>query len=84
MSKLEPAHSIVTRLGGVPAVSEFCGVHVTRVYSWMRSKDSGGTGGIVPQRHHVALLDMARKFSVPLTAGDFLPRQHAPHHEPAQ
>jgi hypothetical protein len=75
MSKLEPAYSIVTRLGGASAVAPVCNVHVTRVYSWMRERENGGTNGLIPQRHHLALLDLARASDVPLTAADFLPRR---------
>lgn len=80
MSNLEPAFSIVNRLGGVAKISATCGVHRTRVYGWMRAKGAGGTGGTIPQKHHLQLLDLARRSDVPLTAADFLPRKQA---EPA-
>lgn len=71
--KLEPASSIVSRFGGVKRTSEAAGVYRTRVYAWMLPKEKGGTGGTIPQRHHVPLLDAARAADIPLTAADFLP-----------
>ena len=45
------------------------------VWKWTQPKGkSGGTGGLIPQRHHIPLLDLARAKDVPLTAADFLPR----------
>lgn len=75
MSNLEPASNIIHRLGGVAIISATCGVHRTRVYGWMRSKEVGGTGGTIPQKYHLRLLDLARETDVPLTAADFLPQQ---------
>lgn len=72
--KLEPAYTIVQRLGGVEAVMKATGASRTRVYGWMQPKP-GGTGGLIPQRHHLALLDFASSIGAPLTADDFLPRR---------
>lgn len=70
---LEPAHSVISKLGGIAQVVEATGVHRTRVYSWRRAKADRGTDGLIPQKHHPVLLDFARKRGVPLTADDFLP-----------
>jgi hypothetical protein len=71
--KLEPAKSIITRLGGAKQVADTTGAHITRVYKWAQPRDVGGTGGLIPQRYHLVLLDLAARKDVPLTAGDFLP-----------
>jgi hypothetical protein len=39
----------------------------------MRPRDSGGTGGRIPQDHHRTLLDYARENGIPLAAEEFLP-----------
>lgn len=71
--RLEPAASIIRKLGGPSAVSRLLSVHRTRVSNWMRPRDSGGTGGRIPQDHHRALLDHASESGVLLTAEEFLP-----------
>ena len=72
-SYLEPAHTILARLGGPAHVADMLGIHCTRVYAWRRSRTQRGTGGIIPQRYHVQLLAFARACRVKLAAEDFLP-----------
>lgn len=66
---LEPATFIIGRLGGVSATARGIGVTRQTVWKWVHRS------GTIPQRHHVALLNLARSKDVPLTAADFLPRQ---------
>jgi hypothetical protein len=73
MTHLEPAHSIIKDLGGIAAVARATGLHFTQVWRWTQAKLRGGTGGTIPQKHHLALLDMARAKGVRLSAADFLP-----------
>ena len=70
---MEPAQTIISLLGGPKAVSSAVGVHRTRVSNWKRPKAAGGTDGLIPQRHHRTLLDLAESKDVPLCADDFLP-----------
>lgn len=70
---MEPARTIIDRLGGPSKVSAIAGVHRTRVSNWAREKSAGGTGGIIPQRHVRKLLAAAREKGVDLSAEDFLP-----------
>lgn len=70
---MEPAASIIERLGGVTRVATIVGLHRTRVSNWKRPRRSGGTDGRVPQDHHVKLLEHARENGIPLSANDFLP-----------
>ncbi len=72
---MEPAHTIIRRLGGPNKVAAIAGVHRTRVSNWKRSKDDGGTGGMIPFKHVPALLAAAREQGVELNAEDFLPQQ---------
>jgi hypothetical protein len=68
---MEPAATIVRNLGGPTAVALYLGLHRTRVSNWSRPKESGGTGGIIPQKHIPALLILADQIGVALALGDF-------------
>ncbi len=71
---MEPAQTIIRKLGGPTAVAEIVGIHRTRVSSWQRARDAGGTGGRVPQAHIDKLLDFARVKGIPLSAEEFFLR----------
>lgn len=70
---MEPAASIIARLGGVGAVSRITGRHRTRVSNWKRPKASGGTGGRIPAREIPVLLSAAAEMGIALTPADFFP-----------
>jgi DNA-binding phage protein len=70
---LEPAAGIISRFGGADKVIEITGASRTRVYRWMRPKNEGGTGGVIPMAQAMKLLQHARDHAVPVTADDFLP-----------
>lgn len=70
---LNPAHKIITALGGPNAVAECVGLHRTRVSKWQAPREAGGTGGLIPVRHIPALVRMANEKGVKLSASDFLP-----------
>jgi hypothetical protein len=70
---MEPAQTIIRKFGGPSAVSTIVGVHRTRVSNWQRAKRSGGTGGIIPQKHHRKLIDYALERGINLSADEFLP-----------
>lgn len=74
---MEPARTIIRKLGGPNKVSEVAGVHRTRVSNWARPKEAGGTGGNIPFKHVPALLAHAREIGVDLSANDFLPCDEA-------
>lgn len=71
---MEPARTIIDRLGGPNLVAGIAGVHRTRVSNWCRPKEAGGTGGLVPLKHIPILIDAARDRGIDLSADDFLPR----------
>lgn len=71
---MEPARSIIDRLGGPNKVAEITGVHRTRVSNWARQKSAGGTGGTIPFKHVPILLAAAKAEGVDLVADDFLPK----------
>lgn len=68
---LEPARTIIERLGGVDEVAKITGKHRTRVFRWMYSADRGGTGGLIPQREIPKLLQFAREAGIRLRHADF-------------
>jgi len=70
---MEPASTIIKKLGGPSKVALIAGVHRTRVSNWKRPSDKGGTGGIIPFKHVPKLLEAAASQKVPLSASDFLP-----------
>lgn len=75
---MEPASTIIDRLGGVGAVAAIAGVHRTRVSNWKRSREAGGTGGRIPQSHHLAILKAAKAAGInDITAESLLPIESA-------
>jgi hypothetical protein len=77
---MDPASSIIERLGGEAVVSKITKTAYTAPYRWQHSREKGGTGGVIPQRHHRTLLDYARARGIPLRAEEFL----APPAKPAR
>lgn len=73
---MEPARKIIEALGGAAKVAAFTGVHRTRPYSWMKAKEVGGTGGIIPMKYVPALLCAAAEKGIPLSFEDFSPLQN--------
>lgn len=69
---MEPAQTVIKKLGGPSAVAEIVGIHRTRVSSWQRSRETGGTGGRIPQNHIPTLLAHARNQGIDLSADEIL------------
>jgi hypothetical protein len=74
---MEPAVTIIKKLGGAAAVAEIARTALSAPYRWQSPRHRGGTGGCIPQRHHRALLAFARKHGIALAADEFLPRLDA-------
>jgi hypothetical protein len=68
---MEPAQTIIAKLGGVNAVSKITGVHRTRVFAWKRSRATGGTDGRIPQSHIETMIAFARENGIELSLADF-------------
>jgi len=75
---MEPARSIITKLGGEGAVALICGTALSAPYRWQYARERGGTGGLIPQRHHRPLMDYAQAQRIPLVAEEFLPPRAPP------
>jgi len=69
---MEPASSIVQKLGGESVVAKVTGTAYTAPYRWQHPRERGGTDGVIPQRHHRTLLDYARSKGISLKAEEFL------------
>lgn len=70
---MEPATTIIKKLGGERVVSKVTETAYTAPYRWQQPREKGGTDGLIPQRHHPRLLDYARDNEIPLSPADFLP-----------
>jgi hypothetical protein len=74
---MDPASRIISKLGGAARVAEIAGLAFTAPYRWQHEKSRGGTGGLIPQAHHRALLDYAHANGIELSAEEFLPPRSA-------
>lgn len=69
--KLDPAKTVLTKIGGVDVAARVTGKHVSRVYRWTYPREKGGTGGVVPHDDATKLLEYAKANGIALDAGDF-------------
>lgn len=74
---MEPARSIIERLGGHAVVAAGLGISTTRVYYFTYPKAKGGTDGLIPQKHWPALFRLAKDRGVSLSADDLYPTEAA-------
>lgn len=75
---MEPASSIVRKLGGPSSVAAIVGVHRTRVSNWSRPKAAGGTGGLIPLKYATTLIAAAAERGIEITADEFMPVSDPP------
>lgn len=68
---LDPAKTIIAKAGGIDAVAEITGKHVSRIYRWRQSREVGGTGGVVPHDDATKLLQAAKDRGLDITPADF-------------
>ena len=69
---LDPAYTIIEKLGGLQNAAEAADVTESRVCRWRLPKGKrGGTDGLIPSRHHQKLLDWAAKHKKDLDPTDF-------------
>ncbi|GGE18393.1 hypothetical protein GCM10011390_41980 [Aureimonas endophytica] len=72
---LDPARTVIAKVGGVNAVAMITGKSLTRVYRWMYSQSRGGTGGFIPQKDAAKLLAHAKANRIKLSPADFFPAE---------
>lgn len=70
---MEPASTIISKLGGPSRLARELGLHRVTVAKWKRPREAGGTGGMIPNRHMRAILNAARDSGVEISAECFLP-----------
>jgi hypothetical protein len=68
---MEPARSIIKKLGGEAAVSRITNTAFTAPYRWQYERERGGTAGKIPARHIPAMLAYAREHAIDLAASEF-------------
>lgn len=66
-----PAARVIAKCGGIEATATLVGRHRSVVNRWLRPKEAGGTGGLVPATHQQTLMRAARKQGFDLVAEDF-------------
>ena len=65
---MEPANTIIGKLGGPTALARRLGVHRVSVSRW-----KSDCKGLIPVENIPAVLDAARDLDVPMTAADIRP-----------
>lgn len=77
MSKT-PAEIVIEKFGGHLAIAAVLKIDVSRIYRWTYPQERGGTGGSIPSRHQMPLLDAAKEREIDLAPADFFPSDPAP------
>jgi len=68
---LEPASTVLAKIGGVDVAAQVTGKHVSRIYRWTYPRSKGGTGGVIPHDDATKLLKHASENGIALRAEDF-------------
>jgi len=68
---LEPAASVIEKLGGLDEAAEAARVHKSQPTRWRSPVSKGGTGGLIPAKRQQLMLAWAREKGLPLRPEDF-------------
>jgi hypothetical protein len=70
----QPAHAIITKLGGVRALATALGVSPAAVTRWQTAKhdDKNGTDGVIPEFRRAAIIEVGRQLRKRVTKAEFL------------
>jgi hypothetical protein len=60
---LEPAYTVIEKLGGKSAVAQALSLDKSTLSRWCQPSPQG-TGGLIPQRYWPQLIEMARELRV--------------------
>lgn len=71
LPRLNPAASIVDRLGGEAAVARMVDLSKVQVWRWMQPRSKQGTDGEIPRAHRPRLIACAYLQGIHLTEADF-------------
>ena len=69
---MEPAKTVIARLGGAKHLALMLGLHRTSVYRWTQPSHIGGTNGLVPAKYQASILRLAMELGAPLSSEDFI------------
>ena len=73
--RCEPAHTIISNLGGVVETARLAGCSHASVSRWKTPKERGGTGGTIPVKNIPRLIESAkRELGVDLSWAEFEPK----------
>jgi len=70
---LNPARSIIQKLGGPNKVAKIAGRDISRVHRWTYPKERGGTGEVIPFEDARQLLRHAAENDFSLSPAEFFP-----------
>lgn len=62
--RCQPAYHVVTTIGDVTYTASKLGLTQSAVSRWITPVEQGGTGGVIPQRHWDAILEMCPTLDV--------------------
>jgi hypothetical protein len=71
VQRLDPAATIIARLGGVQNVSVALGLNPITVMRWSYPRCKGGSAGLVPSNRQRDLLDLGKAIGAEITPADF-------------
>ena len=69
-NQLDPAFSIIRKLGGAASLASDLGLNRSAVYFWSYPRDRGGTNGEIPLSNWEKLLQIARRKKVKMKLAD--------------
>lgn len=69
-----PAENVIEKCGGAKAVADVCGCGKAQVYRWTYERSRGGTDGLVPAKHQIAILRASLAKGWGIAPTDFFPK----------
>lgn len=72
MPMIDPAATVLARFGGAGPLAQLLRLDRSAVHRWALPKHRGGSGGLIPARHHQRLLALAAQRGIALTAADLI------------
>lgn len=68
---MNAATRVIQKCGGVPRTASLAETSENWVYRWRLDKDKGGTGGVIPPKAQMKLLEAASRGEVDISPSDF-------------
>lgn len=72
MPPVEPAATVLARFGGAGPLAQLLRLDRSAVHRWALPKHRGGSGGLIPARHHQRLLALAAAQGIALSPADLV------------